>query len=95
MDFASATPLGPTKGGTLYDAQGHMIEAYGTRTVCMRLGPEGQSVGAESRITSVQSPILCMVKLVKQSYKFEAGPTGCNMSKGDHSVTLGVLKNSL
>ena len=47
-DFASAALLGPTKGGTLYDAQGHMIEAHGTRTVYMRIGPEGQSVGAES-----------------------------------------------
>ena len=39
--FASAPPLGLVKGGTLYDAQGHMIEAHGTRTVHMRLGPEG------------------------------------------------------
>ena len=31
-DFASATPLGPTKGSMLYDAQGHVIEAHGTRT---------------------------------------------------------------
>ena len=35
--FASAPPLGPAMGGTLYDAQGHMIEAHGMRTVCMRL----------------------------------------------------------
>ena len=42
-DFASATLLGPTKGSILYDAQVHVIEAHGTRTVHMRLGPEGQS----------------------------------------------------
>ena len=40
-NFASATPLGPAKGGMLYDAQGRMIEAHGTRSVSMRLGPEG------------------------------------------------------
>ena len=39
-DFRSA-PLGPTKVGTLNDAQGHMIDAHGTRTVYMRLGREG------------------------------------------------------
>ena len=27
-------------------------------------------------------------KLVQQSYRFEAGPTACKMSKGDRSVTL-------
>ena len=70
-DFASATPLGPTKGGTLNDAQGLMIEAHGTRTVYMRLGPEGKSVGAEFRVTSVKSPILSMEKWVKQGYRFE------------------------
>ena len=37
----------------------------------MRLGPEGQSVGAEFSVTSVKSPILSMVELVKQGYKFE------------------------
>ena len=31
-NFASSTPLGPVKGGMLYDAQGHMIEAHGTGT---------------------------------------------------------------
>ena len=34
-------------------------------------------------------------KLVQQSYRFEAGPTACKMSKGDRSVTLDVVKNSL
>ena len=36
-----------------------------------------------------------MGKLVKQGYRFEAGPTGCKMSKSDRSVTLDVVKNSL
>ena len=36
-----------------------------------------------------------MGKLVKQGYKFEAGPTGCTMSKRDRSFTLDVVKNSL
>ena len=40
-DFASATLLGPTKGSMLFDAQQHVIEAHGTRTVYMRLGPDG------------------------------------------------------
>ena len=62
-DFASATLLEPNKGGTFNDAQGHMIEAHGTRAVCMRLGLEGQSVGAEFRVTSVKSPILSMERL--------------------------------
>ena len=62
---------GTGRGGMLYDAQGHMIEAHGTRTLYMRLGPEGQSVGAEFRVTNVRTPILSMGKLV------EAGPTGC------------------
>ena len=91
--FASAT--GPAKGATLYDTQGHMVEAHGTRTVHMRLGPEGQSVGAEFRVTNVKTPIFSMGKLVKQGYRSEAGPTGCNVSKGDRSVTLDVVKNSL
>ena len=30
--FATAAPLGLAKGGTLNDAQGHTIEAHGTRT---------------------------------------------------------------
>ena len=64
-DFASATPLGPIKGGTLHDAQGHMIEAHGTRTVYMRIGPDGQSMGAEFRVTSVKSPILNVEKFTK------------------------------
>ena len=81
------TPLGPTKGGTLYDAQGHMIEPHGTRTVCKRLGREGHSkrlgreglsAGAEVRVTSVKSPILSMKR---QGYRFGAGPTVCKMSK--------------
>ena len=93
--FTSATPLGPAKGGMLCDAQGHKIEAHGTGTVYMRLGPEGQSVGAEFRVTNVTTPILSMEKLVKQGSRFEAGPTGCNMSQGDRSVTLDVAKNSL
>ena len=47
----------------------------------MRVRPEGQSVGAEVRVTNVTSPILNMGKLVTQSYRFEAGPTGRKMSK--------------
>ena len=69
-DLASATPLGSTKGSMLYGAQGHVIEAHGTRTVCMRLGPEGQSVGVEFTVTNVKSPILSMKKLVNQGYKY-------------------------
>ena len=42
----------------LCEAQGHVIEAHGTRTVYMRLGPEGQGVGAEFRVTNMKSPIL-------------------------------------
>ena len=61
--FASATLLRSTKGGTLYDAQRRMIEAHGTRTVKMRLGPGGQSVGAEFRLTDVTSPFLSLEKL--------------------------------
>ena len=38
-DFESAPPLGPMKGSMLYDAQQYVIEAHGTRTVYMRLGP--------------------------------------------------------
>ena len=66
-DFAPATPLGPTKGGTLCDAQGHMIEAHGSRTVYIRR--------SEFRVTNVKSPILSMEKLVKQGYRCEAGLT--------------------
>ena len=79
----------------LFDAQGHMIEAHGTRTVYMRLGLEGQSVGAVFRVTSVRTQILGLGKLVKQDYRFEAGPTGCKMSKSDRTVTLDVVKISL
>ena len=94
-NFASATPLGPVKGGMLFDAQGHMISAHGTRTLYMRVGPEGQSVGAEFRVRNVRTPILRKGKLVKQGNRFEAGPTSCKMSKGDRSVTLDVVKHSL
>ena len=86
-DFASASLLGFTKGGTLHDAQGRMVEARGTRTEHMRLGPEGQSVRADFRVTSV--------KLVKQGYRYEAGATGCSLSKRDRDVTLDVVKISL
>ena len=61
----------------LHDAQGHVIEAHGTRTVCMRLRPEGQSVGAEFSVTHVKSPILSMGNLVKQGYKFETDCVQC------------------
>ena len=93
--FATATPLQPAKGGMHHDAQGQKIEADGTRTVCMRLGPGGQSVGAEIRLTNVRMPILNTGKLVKEGCRFEARPIGCKMSKGDRSVTLDVVKNSL
>ena len=63
--------LEPTKGSMRYDAQGHVTESsWHENCVHMRLGPEGQSVGAEFRVTSVKSPILSMGKLVKQGYKF-------------------------
>ena len=42
----------------------------------------------------MKSPILGMGTLVKQGYQFEAGATRCEMSKGDRSVTLDVVKNS-
>ena len=93
--FTTATLLGRAKGGTLYDAQGHKIEACGTRTVYTRLGPEGQSVGEEFRVANVRTPIHSMEKLVKQGNRFEARPTGCKISKGDRSVTLDVVKNSV
>ena len=69
-NFASATPLRLAKGGMLHGAQGHMIEAHGTRTLCTRLGPEGQSVGAELRVTNVRTPILTkkLIKLRRSSY---------------------------
>ena len=72
-----------------------MIEAHGTRIVYMKLGPDLQGVGVKLRDTNVISPVLSMGILVKQGYKFEAGLTGCKMSKGDHSETLDVVKNSL
>ena len=53
----------------------------------VRLGPEG--VGAEFKVTSVNSPILSMEKLTKQGHRFEAGPTGCNMSKGGSQCGAG------
>ena len=65
-----------------------MIEGHGAR-------PEGQSVGAEFRVTTVRTPILCMRKLVKQGHRFEAGPTDCKMSRGDRSVALDDVKSSL
>ena len=43
------------------------------------------------RVTKVKTPIFSIGWLVKQSYPFEAGPTGCKMSKGDRSVTLDEL----
>ena len=79
----------------LYDVLEHMIEAHGTRTVCMRLGPEGQSVGAEFRVMNGRTPTLSMRKLVKQGYRFEAGPTGCKVPKGHRSVTLDDVKKTL
>ena len=42
----------------------------------------------------MKTPILGIGKLVKQGYKFEAGPTGCKISKGDRSVTLDVVQNA-
>ena len=93
--FETATPLGLAKGGMLHDAQGHMIEVHGTTAVYMRLGPEGQSVVVEFGVTNVRTLILNMGKLVKQGHRFEAEPTGCKMSKGDRSVTLDDVKNSL
>ena len=44
------------------------------RTVYMRLGLEGQSVRSAFIVTNVITPILSMGKLVKQGYRFEAGP---------------------
>ena len=34
-------------------------------------------------------------EMVKEGYNFEAGPTGCKMSRGNRSMTLDVVKNSL
>ena len=71
----------------------HSNDAQGQRArglLCRTLGPEGQSAGEEFRVTSLNSPILSMKRLVKQGYKFEAGPG--KMSKGDRSATLDVVK---
>ena len=43
----------------------------------------------------MKSPILSIGKLVKQGYKFEAGPTVCKMSTGNRSVTLDIVKISV
>ena len=95
-DFASATHLGPTKGCTLQDTQGHMSEAHGTIIVYKRLGPGGQNVGAEFRVMSVKSPILSMEKMVKQGHLCEAGPTGCNLVQGISQRDVGCCEeNSL
>ena len=56
-DFASPAPRAD-QSSMLYDAEGHVIEAHDTRTVYVRLGLEGQSVGEEVRVTNVKSPIL-------------------------------------
>ena len=61
-NFASATPLGPDKGGMVYDA-------HGTRTLYLRPGPEGQSVGAEFRVMNVRTPILSMGKFTSNKVK--------------------------
>ena len=73
-----------------YDARGHVIEAHGTRTVYMRLGPEGQSVGGEFSVADVNSPILSIGE-VGQGFKFATGPTVCKILKGNRSVTLDVV----
>ena len=49
-------------------------------------------MGAEFRVTSVRTPIFSMGKLVKQDHRFEAGQTGCKVSKGDRRMD--VVKNS-
>ena len=92
VTFARRTSHQPLLGGrsVLHDAQGHLVEVHVTRTVCMRLGPGGRSVGAEFMVTHVKSPTL-----VKQGFKFEAGPAGCKMSRGNRSVTLDVVTNPL
>ena len=71
-----------------------MIEARGAITAYMRLEREGQSVGAEFRVTSVQSPILSKVKLDNRGFVFEAGP-GARSQRENCSVTLDVVKNPL
>ena len=52
-------------------------------------------MGADFSVANVKSPILSMEKVVKQGDKFEAGSIWCNMSRGNRSVTLDVVKNSL
>ena len=84
-----------TTSSILNDAQGHVIEVHGTRTAHMRLRLQGQSVCADFSVANVKSPILSMEKVVKQGDKFEAGPTRCKRSRGNRSVTLDVVKNSL
>ena len=80
-DFASPTPLGPTKVGTLYDAQGHIIVAPSTRTMYIEADPKVRAwvQSSESRGEVGQT-----------RFPLEAGPAGCEMSKGDRSVTLDV-----
>ena len=74
----------------IYEAQGHVIEAHGTRTVYMRLGPEGRSVGAGFRVTNVKSPILSMESWSKKAKS--SRPTVCKMSRGNRSVALEIVK---
>ena len=52
--YASLAATSSTTWGTLYDAQGNVIKATGTRTVYLRLGPESQLVSADVRVTDVQ-----------------------------------------
>ena len=79
----------PTNGGTLYDAQGHMIEAHGTRTGYVRPTPKGQSVGVELRVANVTSPILSLGKLLKKVASSTQDLLGCKTVRRD------VVKNSL
>ena len=65
--FSTAAPLRPAKGGMLYDAQGHKIEAHSTRTFVMRLGPEGQQSSEYKRGNADPQH----GKVVKQGYRFE------------------------
>ena len=77
------------KGGTPHDAQGHVIAAHGTRTMSMRLEPEGQSVGAgvqihEPKITDPNHGEVGQARLPSRS------SVTC-----DRSVSLDVVDNSL
>ena len=93
-NFASATRLGPTKGGMLCDA--HMIDAHGTRTLYMRFGLESQSMVAEFRVTNVRVPTSsAWESWSNEATSWRARPIGCNTSKGDRSVTLDVVTHSL